>query len=128
MPVYDFSGQSFDTGRFFVIAGPCVIESAELTMSIAQHLAALSARLGLPMIFKASFDKANRTSIDSYRGPGLEAGLAILAEVKQKTGLPLLSDIHLPQQAAAAAAVLDVLQIPAFLSRQTDLLAAAASR
>ncbi len=127
MPIYHFNGQPFDTSRFFVIAGPCVIESAELTLAIAEHLAALANRLGLPLIFKASFDKANRTSIHSYRGPGLRAGLEILAQVKKVTGLPLLSDIHVPEQAKPAAEVLDILQIPAFLSRQTDLLAAAAA-
>jgi 2-dehydro-3-deoxyphosphooctonate aldolase (KDO 8-P synthase) len=121
----DLAGRPFGRGKFFVIAGPCVIESEEMTLSIARHLAELSARLDLPLIFKASFDKANRTSLASFRGPGLEKGLAVLAKVKQETGLPVISDIHAPAQAAAAAQVLDVLQIPAFLCRQTDLLVAA---
>lgn len=127
MPVYNFNGKSFDTSRFFVIAGPCVIERPESTLEIATRLAELSARLDLPLIFKASFDKANRTSIHSYRGPGLKAGLEVLAMVGEATGLPLLSDIHLPEQAGPAAQILDVLQIPAFLCRQTDLLVAAAA-
>ena len=109
-----------------VIAGPCVIESGELTLSIAEHLAALAGRSAVSLVFKASFDKANRTSLDAYRGPGLEAGLRILDEVKQATGLPVTTDIHEPPQAAPAAEVCDLLQIPAFLARQTDLLVAAA--
>jgi 2-dehydro-3-deoxyphosphooctonate aldolase (KDO 8-P synthase) len=119
-------GRPFGRGRFFVIAGPCVIEDADLTLAIARQLAAISQRLDLPIIFKASYDKANRTSLDSFRGPGLEQGLKILARVGMDTGLPLISDIHTPAQAVAAAEVLDVLQIPAFLCRQTDLLQAAA--
>jgi len=125
-PEVVLAGRSFGRSRFFVIAGPCVIESEELTLSIAQELAALSARLDLPLIFKASYDKANRTSLESFRGPGIEKGLAILAKVRERTGLPVISDIHTPAQAAAAAEVLDVLQIPAFLCRQTDLLVEAA--
>ena len=109
-----------------VIAGPCVIESEELTLSIAACLKQISDELSLPLVFKASFDKANRTSVDSYRGPGMSEGLAILARVKQSTGLPVTTDIHLPEQAAPAAEVCDLLQIPAFLARQTDLLVAAA--
>jgi len=108
------------------IAGPCVIESAAHVLELAEALKAVAIRCGVPLIFKASYDKANRTSRRSYRGPGLEAGLAALADVRARTGLPVLSDIHEPAQAAAAAAVVDVLQIPAFLSRQTDLLVAAA--
>ena len=111
----------------FVIAGPCVIESPSLTMTIACRLKEIAAELSLPLIFKASFDKANRTSVESYRGPGLAAGLAILHEVRQATGLPVTTDIHLPQQAAPAAEVCDLLQVPAFLARQTDLLVAAAA-
>ncbi len=107
------------------IAGPCVIESREHTIAIAVALAAISAELKLPLIFKASFDKANRTSVHNYRGPGLEQGLAILAAVKAETGLPIVTDIHEPAQAAPAAEVVDMLQIPAFLCRQTDLLVAA---
>ena len=120
------NGRPFGRGQFFVIAGPCVIEDEGLTLAVARELAAISQRLDLPVVFKASYDKANRTSLDSFRGPGLQKGLAILARVGQETGLPLISDIHTPAQAAAAAEVLDVLQIPAFLCRQTDLLVEAA--
>ena len=109
-----------------VIAGPCVIESETLTLSVAQRLKQLAAELPLQLLFKASFDKANRTSVDSYRGPGLEAGLAILRRVREATGLPVTTDIHEPSQAAPAAEVCQLLQIPAFLARQTDLLSAAA--
>ncbi len=125
IPSVTLAGRPFGRERFFAIAGPCVIESEELTLSIARHLAELSARLDLPILFKASFDKANRTSLSSFRGPGLEKGLQVLLKVKQETGLPVISDIHTPAQAAAAAEVLDVLQIPAFLCRQTDLLVSA---
>ncbi len=106
------------------IAGPCVIESPEHVIRMAALLRDLAAELRIPLVFKASFDKANRSSIASYRGPGLESGLAALAEVKRTTGLPLLTDVHEPAQAEAAAAVVDVLQVPAFLCRQTDLLLA----
>ncbi len=109
-----------------VIAGPCVIETSALTLSIAGTLRQIAEELSLPLIFKASFDKANRTSVDSFRGLGLSEGLAVLAEVKKTTGLPVTTDIHLPEQAAQAAEVCDLLQIPAFLARQTDLLVAAA--
>jgi 2-dehydro-3-deoxyphosphooctonate aldolase (KDO 8-P synthase) len=108
------------------IAGPCVIESLEHAMRMAKTLLALRDELKINLVFKSSFDKANRSSIESFRGPGLEKGLEILRAVKEETGLPLLSDIHDPQQAAPAAEVLDILQIPAFLCRQTDLVAAAA--
>ncbi len=104
------------------IAGPCVIESPELVLDVARNLADLAARLGIPVIFKASFDKANRSSLASFRGPGLEAGLATLAEVKRETGLPVLTDVHEPWQVERTAEVADVLQVPAFLCRQTDLL------
>jgi 2-dehydro-3-deoxyphosphooctonate aldolase (KDO 8-P synthase) len=107
-------------------AGPCVIESRAHCLAMAARLAAIAGQTGAQVVFKSSWDKANRSSKDSFRGPGLAEGLDILAEVKAKTGLPLLSDIHEPGQAEAAARVLDVLQIPAFLSRQTDLLVAAA--
>ncbi len=110
-----------------VIAGPCVIETAALTLSIATTLKQIAGELAVPLVFKASFDKANRTSVDSYRGPGLRGGLAVLAEVKQATGLPVTTDIHLPEQAGPVAEVCDLLQIPAFLARQTDLLVAAAA-
>jgi 2-dehydro-3-deoxyphosphooctonate aldolase (KDO 8-P synthase) len=113
-------------GPFFVIAGPCVIETEETTFRTADVLRETSDGLGVPVVFKASYDKANRTSLDAYRGPGLEAGLETLRKVRERTGLPLLSDVHTPQEVGRAAEVLDVLQIPAFLCRQTDLLAAAA--
>ncbi len=108
-----------------LIAGPCVIENEEHTLRTAAALCEIAEQVGGTLIFKASYDKANRTSVLSYRGPGLDAGLEILAKVKQETGLPVLSDVHDVSQIAAAAEVLDVLQIPAFLSRQTDLLVAA---
>ncbi len=112
---------------FFLVAGPCVLESNALTFSIAKHLVELTADLGIPLIFKASFDKANRTSGKSFRGPGLAQGLKILAGIKKKFGCPVLTDIHDASQIKAAAKVIDVLQIPAFLCRQTDLLLAAAA-
>lgn len=108
------------------IAGPCVIESQECLETVAQELVRLNEKLGVEIIFKASFDKANRTSITSYRGPGLEKGLQMLADIKSKYGLKLLTDIHESCQAAPVGEVVDVLQIPAFLCRQTDLLVAAA--
>jgi len=118
---------TFGTGHpLAFILGPCVIESDAHVLDMAIEIAAVAARVGVPLVFKASFDKANRTSIGSYRGPGLAAGLAALGAVKARTGLPILTDIHDPSQAEPAAAVADVLQIPAFLSRQTDLLVAAA--
>ena len=109
-----------------VIAGPCVIENDGLTQAIAGRLVEICSRLDLPLVFKASFDKANRTSLDSYRGPGLQEGLAILDAVAKKHSVPVTTDIHLPEQAAVAAEVVHLLQIPAFLARQTDLLVAAA--
>jgi 2-dehydro-3-deoxyphosphooctonate aldolase (KDO 8-P synthase) len=109
----------------FVIAGPCVIESEGHAAMMAERLAAIGAELGVPLIFKASYDKANRSSVSSYRGPGLTEGLRILAAIKKNTGLPILSDVHDVAQVGPASEVCDVLQIPAFLSRQTDLLAAA---
>ena len=109
-----------------VIAGPCVIETEELTIAIAERLAQLRRDLPIQLVFKASFDKANRTSADAFRGLGLEAGLSVLARVRAHTGLPVTTDIHESWQAAAVGQVCDLLQIPAFLARQTDLLAAAA--
>ncbi len=106
----------------FVIAGPCVIESERHTLMMAERLAGVARRLRIPYIFKASFDKANRTSLRSYRGPGLERGLQILARVKREIGVPVLTDVHEPAQVAPVAEVSDVIQIPAFLCRQTDLL------
>jgi 2-dehydro-3-deoxyphosphooctonate aldolase (KDO 8-P synthase) len=111
------------TGQpLFVIAGPCVIESERHTLMMAERLATVARDLGVPYIFKASFDKANRTSLDSYRGPGLERGLQILAQVKSELGLAVLTDVHEPAQVGPVAEVCDVIQIPAFLCRQTDLL------
>jgi 2-dehydro-3-deoxyphosphooctonate aldolase (KDO 8-P synthase) len=107
-----------------LIAGPCVIESAEHSLRLAERIAEIARTLELPYIFKASFDKANRSSLDSFRGPGLEQGLGILGQVRERLGVPVLSDIHEPAQAAPAGEVLDVLQVPAFLCRQTDLLLA----
>ena len=108
------------------IAGPCVIESQELLNTVAEELVRINSKLGTDIIFRASFDKANRTSIHSFRGPGLEKGLQMLADIKSKYGLRVLTDIHESYQAALAGEVCDVLQIPAFLCRQTDLLVAAA--
>lgn len=108
------------------IAGPCVIESADVLAEVARELVRINKKYGLQIIFKSSFDKANRTSLSSYRGPGLKKGLQMLADVKEQFGLRILTDIHEPSQAAPAAEVADVLQIPAFLCRQTDLLVAAA--
>jgi len=110
-----------------LFAGPCVIEDPQRTLEIGREVQAIANRLGIPYVFKASFDKANRSSYKAFRGPGLVTGLAILAKIKQELGVPVLSDIHEAAQAAPAAAVLDVLQIPAFLCRQTDLLHAAAT-
>jgi len=107
-------------------AGPCVIESRAHSLAMAERLRKIGEETGARIVFKSSYDKANRSSKDSFRGPGLEEGLSILAEVKAKTGLPVISDVHEPAQAAVAAEVLDVLQIPAFLSRQTDLVGAIA--
>ena len=113
-------------GDLPVIAGPCMIESEERTLETAHILAAMAERLGLPLVFKSSFDKANRSSGDTERGPGLEEGLRVLRLVKEETGLPVLTDVHEVNQCGPAAEVCDVLQIPAFLCRQTDLVVAAA--
>ena len=110
-----------------LIAGPCVIESAAHAMEMAEAIREVSARVELPYVFKASFDKANRTSLTSFRGPGLARGLDVLAAIKRRLGCPVLTDIHEPAQAAPVAEVADVLQIPAFLCRQTDLIVAAAA-
>lgn len=115
------------TGQpLLLIGGPCALESEDLARYVAATMQEICHRLGISYIFKASFDKANRTSLDSYRGPGLEKGLATLAKIRRETGVPIISDIHDVSQVDAAAEVLDVLQIPAFLCRQTDLLTAAA--
>jgi 2-dehydro-3-deoxyphosphooctonate aldolase (KDO 8-P synthase) len=108
----------------FFFAGPCVIESEEFAVEVARTVKAIAERRGVRAIFKASFDKANRSSVASFRGPGFDAGMAALAAVKQATGLAVLTDVHHPEQAACAAEVADVLQVPAFLCRQTDLLIA----
>lgn len=108
------------------IAGPCVIESAEILDTVAERIAGINRRLGIDIIFKSSFDKANRTSLSSYRGVGMERGLRMLADIRAKYGLRLTTDIHEPYQAAPAGEVVDVIQIPAFLCRQTDLIVAAA--
>jgi len=110
----------------FVMAGPCIIESKTLCLRIAERLVKVSKRTGVGIIFKASFDKANRSSISSFRGPGLKKGLEILAAVRKQTGLPVMTDVHEPAQAADAGEVVDCLQVPAFLCRQTDLLCACA--
>jgi 2-dehydro-3-deoxyphosphooctonate aldolase (KDO 8-P synthase) len=118
---------TFGTGHpLAFVVGPCVIESEQHAIDTGLAIKDIAARVGAPVVFKASFDKANRTSINSFRGPGLDAGIAVLMKVKERTGLPVLTDIHEPAQAEAAARVADILQIPAFLSRQTDLIVAAA--
>jgi 2-dehydro-3-deoxyphosphooctonate aldolase (KDO 8-P synthase) len=113
-------------GSLLLIAGPCVIESRAHALGLARAIRDIAARVGVPYVFKASYDKANRTSMQSFRGPGLEAGLAVLRQVRDDVGVPVLTDIHEPSHAAPVAEVADVLQIPAFLCRQTDLLVAAA--
>ncbi|MGH9600070.1 MAG: 3-deoxy-8-phosphooctulonate synthase, partial [Terracidiphilus sp.] len=113
-------------GRLFLIAGPCVIESESHALSMAAAIQRIASDLGIPYIFKASYDKANRTSVKSFRGPGLSEGVRILGRVARETGLPVLTDVHEPAHCEIAAEAADVLQIPAFLCRQTDLLLAAA--
>jgi 2-dehydro-3-deoxyphosphooctonate aldolase (KDO 8-P synthase) len=126
-PVRLTNSLEIGTGRPLVlIAGPCVIESHDLTLSIAERLAEIGSELKMPVVFKASFDKANRSSVRGFRGPGLDSGLKTLEAAQQRSGLPLTTDVHEPQQAAAVAQVCDILQIPAFLARQTDLIAAVA--
>ena len=114
-----------DRRRLFLFAGPCVIESEELCLAIARSLKRTCAALGMPFVFKASFDKANRSSGGAFRGPGLEDGLAVLARIRQQVGVHVMTDVHTEDQAIAAAEVCDILQIPAFLCRQTDLILAA---
>ncbi|CAH0481712.1 unnamed protein product [Peronospora belbahrii] len=116
-----------EASPFFLIAGPCVLESESVVLAIAYRLAEFQRRLQLPVIFKASFDKANRQCLNSYRGPGMQRGLKMLQHVKEVTGLPVLTDVHETHQVATVATVADIIQIPAFLSRQTDLLVAAAN-
>jgi 2-dehydro-3-deoxyphosphooctonate aldolase (KDO 8-P synthase) len=122
---FEVNGLPVGSG-LFLIAGPCVIESEAHALKMAQAIKAVSGKLDLPYIFKASYDKANRTSIKSFRGPGLEEGLRILKKVKKETGVPVLTDVHQASDVAAVAEAVDVVQIPAFLCRQTDLLVAAA--
>lgn len=123
----DAGGVVFGGGRLAVIAGPCVIESSDSCLRHAERIARIARETGVPIVFKSSFDKANRTSHSSFRGPGLDEGAAILARVRRETGLPVLTDVHEPAQAAVAGEIADVLQIPALLSRQTDLVMAAAA-
>jgi 2-dehydro-3-deoxyphosphooctonate aldolase (KDO 8-P synthase) len=120
------AGQSFGAEQLFLFAGPCVLESLDLTLRIAEHMKTVTQKHGMPAVFKASFDKANRSSIGSGRGPGMDQGLDWLQAVKDQLELPIVTDVHIPDQCAAVAEVADVLQIPAFLCRQTDLLVAAA--
>jgi len=119
-------GLTLSGDRLFLIAGPCVIESPDLCLEVARHVKRVADRLGLPYVFKASYDKANRTSGDAFRGPGLEEGLPVLAAVRDEVGAAVLSDVHTVEEAEAAGQVLDCLQVPAFLCRQTDLVQAAA--
>lgn len=118
-------GVTIGNGGLTFIAGPCVIESRKMALDLAARLSALASKLGVAYIFKASFDKANRTSVDSFRGPGIDKGLDILAEIRERFCVPVLTDVHEPWQCARVAQVCDVLQVPAFLARQTDLVVAA---
>lgn len=122
---FEVLGEVIGGERLFVIGGPCVLESEDLTLEIARFLKDTCRRLEVSCIFKSSYDKANRTSLRSFRGPGLEKGLAILDRVRRETGIPVLTDVHSVSEASEAAGVVDILQIPAFLARQTDLLQAA---
>ncbi|MBM3472718.1 MAG: 3-deoxy-8-phosphooctulonate synthase [Armatimonadetes bacterium] len=124
MKVVQVGGQPIGGERLALIAGPCVLEAPSIAREVAARLREICGVLGVPFVFKASFDKANRTSVTSYRGPGLEQGLETLAAIKASVGVPVLSDIHEVGQVRPAAEVLDMLQVPAFLSRQTDLLVA----
>ena len=119
------AGVAIGGGKLAIVAGPCVIESPEQTLEAARLVAAMASRLGHRIVFKVSFDKANRSSVRSYRGPGLHDGLEVLRAVREETGLPLLTDVHEPAHCEPAAEVCDVLQVPAFLCRQTDLIQAA---
>jgi 2-dehydro-3-deoxyphosphooctonate aldolase (KDO 8-P synthase) len=126
----DHGARHFKAGPghpLLLIAGPCVLESPTLAQEVAATLQSIARRLDIPFVFKSSFDKANRTSLQSFRGPGIEQGLAILADLRQELGVPVISDVHEVSQIKQAAAVLDIIQIPAFLCRQTDLLTAAAA-
>jgi 2-dehydro-3-deoxyphosphooctonate aldolase (KDO 8-P synthase) len=125
-PSFEIGPVHVGEGKLFLIAGPCVIESETHVRTMADAIQRITSDLGIPYIFKASFDKANRTSVKSFRGPGLKEGVRILSVLARATGLPILTDVHEPEQCAAVAEAADVLQIPAFLCRQTDLLVAAA--
>ena len=125
-PVIRVGGRRIGGGRLFLIAGPCVIENPRHPGQVAARLKEITGDLGIPLIFKASYDKANRSSLGSYRGPGIDRGLEILAEVRERHGVPILTDVHEVAQVEKAARVVDVLQIPAFLCRQTDLVLEAA--
>ncbi|MGE0706421.1 MAG: 3-deoxy-8-phosphooctulonate synthase [Planctomycetota bacterium] len=125
-PFEVFGQQLGAPGRLFLIAGPCVVETRDLALRIGERVRDLCARLEVPYVFKASFDKANRSSHKGHRGPGVDEGLEVLAAVRRELGVPVLTDVHLPEHCALAAEVVDVLQIPAFLCRQTDLIVAAA--
>lgn len=126
MKKLQLNGFEIGGDKLTILAGPCAIESQEVLEETAEHLKTVTEKLGINYVFKSSFDKANRSSITSYRGPGIEKGLEMLRMVKEKFELPIVTDIHLPEQAALAAEVADIIQIPAFLCRQTDLLVAAA--
>lgn len=121
------SGVTFGSGELILICGPCVIESRDHTLRHAEQIRKISERVGVPLVFKASYDKANRTSGSSFRGIGMDEGLAVLAEVRREFALPVISDVHAETEVAAVSAVVDILQIPAFLCRQTSLLIAAAN-
>jgi len=127
MANFEVMGQHLGTDALFLIAGPCVLEDETMAMEAARFLQATCAELEIPYVFKSSYDKANRTSLASYRGPGLESGLAILDRIRRELRVPVLTDVHSPAEAVRAAQVVDVLQIPAFLARQTDLVVAAAT-
>ncbi len=124
---FDVAGRTIGKDRLFVIAGPCVLENEEMALGIARFMKDVCAGLKIPYIFKSSYDKANRTSIRSFRGPGIEHGLEVLGRIRDAAGVPVLTDVHSPAEARRASEVVDVLQVPAFLVRQTDLLVAAAS-
>lgn len=125
MTDFEVFGRPIGKNRFFVISGPCVIESESSALRTARFLKEVCEGLNIPFIFKSSYDKANRTSVNSFRGPGLERGLAVLARVREDAGVPVLTDVHSVHEAQEAGEVVDILQIPAFLARQTDLLTAA---
>ena len=125
-PALSVGNLSIESGELFLVAGPCVIEDRDITLETAAGLKALTTELGIPFIFKSSFDKANRTSVASFRGPGIRKGLKILADIKEALQIPVISDIHTTDEIGPATETLDALQIPAFLCRQTDLIVAAA--